>query len=241
MKLPERTDQPTFWLYAVPLVLAHLALGFILTKGSNGGLGGIDTVVIIALAAVVGGRFKDIGWPGWIGPTFMLGTMLVIPILVAAYAITNRLPPDQFMALMNPVGLVVGVANFVLLVVAGTMPGKEPAAAATAPAVESVQAAVEPDPSLTAPVAAAEPRKADPMVIGAIAVFALAVVGLVVVLVLFPQQHASQALSSPPAPPASVSAPSTAVRPNQVQGYGLTKDTADFLRQMSQQPRGANQ
>ncbi|KJC57442.1 hypothetical protein UP10_28765 [Bradyrhizobium sp. LTSPM299] len=227
MKLPETVDRRVFWTWAVPLVIAHVALSVAVRAGVNG-MGGADTIALIALALLIARRFRDIGWSGWIGGSFVIGTMLVVPLLVVAYAITNDLPPAQFIALMNPVGLVVASANLVLLVVAGCVQGK--GLVAPGPAVDALQSPDEGSPS----PAPAKSREPNLVVIGSAAVVAVAVIGAAV-FALLPHQHAAQASMSSPVPSSSPS-----VRPgtNQIGTNGLTKDTNDFLRQLSQQPHG---
>ncbi|MBR0894552.1 hypothetical protein JQ616_06280 [Bradyrhizobium tropiciagri] len=244
MKFPETVDREVFWTWAVPLVIAHVALSLAGRAGITG-VSALDTVAVLWLARLLARRFRNIGWSGWIGASFLIGTMLVIPLGIVGYAIANKLPPAQFETLTGAVGLVSAVVNLVLLIVAGSVPGKaspnpeveaasgpgQPAVPATAP--DPVIAAVpSPDQASllpAAPVPSAQPGKPDVLAISVNVAFAVAVIGLVVAL-LFPRQHATQALTSPP--PVSNSGG------YQTQSNGLTKDTNDFLRQLSQQSRG---
>ncbi|HEY1544154.1 MAG TPA: hypothetical protein VGG01_17250 [Xanthobacteraceae bacterium] len=93
---------------------------------TNGGipraLGWVDNGIIISLAMALAWRFRDIGWPVWIGPTILLGTMLGLPVLVLGYAIANHAP--DVMASISLAGLVSVPVNVVLLIVAGSVPGK---------------------------------------------------------------------------------------------------------------------
>jgi hypothetical protein len=114
----------------VALIAAHIVLAVVATN-TNGtpGIGGIDTVVIILLARALAGRFRDIGWPVWIGPTFMIVTMLILPLVVVGVAISSHSAPTAVLQWLNPTGLIVGLANLALVVViAGRAPGKDEAA-----------------------------------------------------------------------------------------------------------------
>lgn len=230
MKLPEKIDRAVFWQWAVPLLLVHLVLAFVFVAGANG-TGGIDTVVLLWLAAVLAARFKDIGWPAWIGASFLIVSMLLIPLAVAGYAIANKLPPAQFMALMNPVGLVVGIANLILLVIAGSVESKEPAAPGVAGRLpDVVQSSTDANAAPAEPIAPPESRSPDPLVVGVVIVFGVVAIGVFVAL-LMPHQQAIQASM-----PSVLPSPRAGAR--EVGSNGLTKDTNDFLRQLSQQPRG---
>jgi hypothetical protein len=75
-------------MWALALVAAHIVLAVVGTNGTPG-IGGIDTVVIILLARASASRFGDIGWRVWIGPTFMIVTMLILPLAVVGLAIAS--------------------------------------------------------------------------------------------------------------------------------------------------------
>jgi uncharacterized membrane protein YhaH (DUF805 family) len=122
MTLPERVDRRAFWTWATPLVIAHVGLATLPVAGANA-MGAFDTFIIIMLATLVARRFRDIGWRGWIGGTFMIATMGVAPLAVFAYAIATNFPPAQLTDAVNSVGLVSGIANLVLLVVSGSVRG----------------------------------------------------------------------------------------------------------------------
>ncbi|HEY4919980.1 MAG TPA: hypothetical protein VII40_07740 [Xanthobacteraceae bacterium] len=122
-KLPKRLDRPSFWMWAVPLVLGHLVLGFIMMNGNIGPFGVVDTLIIVWLARALASRFRDIGWPVWIGPTILLVTMLGLPFLVLGYGIMSG-AGDQIMQWFSLIGLIAGPVNLVLLIVAGSVPGK---------------------------------------------------------------------------------------------------------------------
>ncbi|WP_139017312.1 hypothetical protein [Bradyrhizobium sp. STM 3809] len=120
--IPERLDRAGFWPWAVLLVLGHLLLSYATIAGAK--LGALDTLAVLALSLVVGARFRDIGWPAWAGIMFMLLTMGLGPLGVAGYAIAANLPMAAFMTLMNAYGWIVGPMNLVLLIVAGSVPGR---------------------------------------------------------------------------------------------------------------------
>jgi hypothetical protein len=115
-------NRRSFWLWTVPIVVAHLLLTVAVANGM--GVGAFDTVLIVLLAAVVAGRFRDIGWPPWLGPAFILVTMLGIPAAVMGVAIARNVSPDDFVQWLLRIGQVTGLANLVLLVIAGSMPGR---------------------------------------------------------------------------------------------------------------------
>jgi hypothetical protein len=122
-KSSKRLGRPTFWMWTVPLVLGHLVLTFLMVSGTASSLGSLDTGLIVGLAWVLAARFRDIGWPAWIGPTILLVTMLGLPILVLGVAIMNN-AGDQIMQWLSLYGLIAGPVNLVLLIVAGSVPGK---------------------------------------------------------------------------------------------------------------------
>ncbi len=126
-KSPKRLDRPTFWMWTVPLVVGHVVLTIVLTilgaSGAVRSLGAVDTVLIVFLARVLAWRFRDIGWPVWIGPTILLGTMLGLPFLILGYAIASH-AGGRIMQWIWLVGVIAGPANIVLLIVAGSVPGK---------------------------------------------------------------------------------------------------------------------
>ncbi|HUI97870.1 MAG TPA: hypothetical protein VLX44_19085 [Xanthobacteraceae bacterium] len=132
-KSSKRLDRPTFWMWVVPLLLGHFFFSFLLVSGTAGSLGSIDNVLIIFLAIALARRFRDIGWPVWIGPTILLVMMLGLPILILGFAIANH-AGDQIMQWLSLYGVISGPVNLVLLIVAGSVPGK------SAPNVEAVHA-----------------------------------------------------------------------------------------------------
>jgi uncharacterized membrane protein YhaH (DUF805 family) len=178
MKLPERVDRRAFWTWAIPLVIAHLGLSATAMAGVKA-MGALDTPVIIMLAALVAARFRDIGWRGWIGASFIIATMVVAPLAVTAYAIANSLRPAQFMEAVSEVGLIVGAANLVLLVVAGYVQGSGPADPIPAdPVVDALQ-----PPAEASSPSAAQGEHRVPSVL-AISAGIMALTGAVVVVVV---------------------------------------------------------
>jgi hypothetical protein len=244
LKVPERLDRPTFWQWAVCLAMAHIVLTLLTAAG--GAFGAVDSLAIIALALVVGARFRDIGWPVWIGPTFMLVTMLALPLVATGYAIANHLGTPEFLTLMNSIGLLVGPANLLLLIVAGSVPGTavansteasapvvapEPSALAsditTAPALEPSQASEE-APVLPSAAPAASDSKGI-LVLGGGALIILLIMGT-----FFVRTYSPAPVSTYSAAPVNTARPNPPV--GYVQSNGLTKETNDFLQQLSRQP-----
>jgi len=229
LKVPERLDRPSFWLWAVCLVIAHIVLSLLTAKGVP--LGAVDSLAVVGLALVVGARFRDIGWPVWIGVTFVLVTMLVLPLVAGFYAGASGLSRSALLELMNVIGLFTGPVNLVLLIVAGSVPGT-----AAAISTEALLAVFESEPPAVAPdmVATAAPAP-DPSLPSAAPEISdtkgLLVVGggaLVVVLIIATfvvRTHAP--------------APVVTARPNPPPTYppsnGLTKETNDFLKLLSRQ------
>ena len=126
-KTPRRLDRPSFWKWAVPLVAGHVVLSLLFANGGvPRALGWVDNGIIISLAMALAWRFRDIGWPVWIGPTILLVTMLGLPFLVVGFAIANH--ARDAMAWISVGGLVSVPVNLVLLIVAGSVPGKPPSA-----------------------------------------------------------------------------------------------------------------
>src|ERR1041385_7422586 len=140
MKLPERVDRRAFWEWAVPLVIAHVGLSAIAVAGVKA-VTAVDTALVVVLATLLARRFRDIGWRGWIGASFMIATMAGAPLAVVAYAIASYLRPAQFMQAMSGVGLIVGAANLVLLAVAGSVRGSGPIDPIPEPIVDGLQPA----------------------------------------------------------------------------------------------------
>jgi len=122
---PKRLNRRTFWMWVVLLVLGH-ALANLSTSepGSSAPFPmiGIDEVILILLAIALARRFRHIGWPVWIGPTILLGT-IGLPLLGIGIALMNH-AVDQIAPWLPLYGLISGPLNLVLLIVAGFVPGK---------------------------------------------------------------------------------------------------------------------
>jgi len=115
-------------MWAVPLVAGHVILALVMMSGTATSLGSIDTGLIIGLAYVLAARFRDIGWRAWIGPAILIGTMLVLPLLGFVIVAANH-AGGQAVDWLSVYGLFSALVNFILLIVAGSMPGKpEPSA-----------------------------------------------------------------------------------------------------------------
>jgi uncharacterized membrane protein YhaH (DUF805 family) len=135
-KLPKRLDRPSFWKWAIPLVLGDVVLRILGVSGAALSVGGINTVrivvyamvlvslvLIVLLAMALARRFRDIGWPAWIGPTILLVTMLGLPFLVIGYAIATS-DRDILFEWGPMVRWISPSVSLVLLIVAGSVPGK---------------------------------------------------------------------------------------------------------------------
>src|SRR5215467_4841365 len=137
MKKPrKRLDRPSFWKWAIPLVLGLVVLVILGRSGAVRLVGEFDTglnavaaitlaltaialvslVLIVLLAMALARRLRDIGWPAWIGPTILLFTTLGPPFLDAGYTFADEI---------RDIGDLVSMAvDLVLLIVAGSVPGK---------------------------------------------------------------------------------------------------------------------
>jgi hypothetical protein len=234
LKVPERLDRDDFWLWAVCLVFAHIVLT--LLSAGGGPFGALDTLAIVALALVVGARFRDIGWPVWIGPTFMLVTMLALPLVAVGYAIATNLSPPELLKLMNAIGLVAGPTNLLLLIVAGSVRGTaaaNPSAQVVMPEPSAVApdmmatATPAPDPSRGSEDATSQPSAA-PAVSGRTGLLIVGGGGLVILLIV-------GSFLVRTVPPAPVNTATPAPPASNLQSNGLTKETNDFLQQLSRQ------
>ena len=106
MKKPRKwLDRRSFWKWAIPLVLGLVAVVILgrsdalrlvgdLDTGlsardamvlARGALGLVMILLIVLLAMALARRFRDIGWPAWIGPTILLIAMLGPPFFFTGY------------------------------------------------------------------------------------------------------------------------------------------------------------
>jgi hypothetical protein len=146
------------------------------------------------LAALVAARFRDIGWRGWIGASFMIATMVGAPLAVTAYTIANNFQPAQFIEAMNEVGQIVGIANLVLLAVSGSVRGSGPVDPIPAGAVVD---ALQPPAEARSPSAAQDEHRVPSVLVSA-GIMLLAVVVLSAISLLAPRR-ATLAPSAPSA------------------------------------------
>jgi|SRR5215471_4008254 len=124
-KSPKRLDRRTFWMWVVLLVLGHVLANVSMPRVPAALLPmiGIDEVILILLAIALARRFRDIGWPVWIGPTILLVTIGLPFLGIGIIAMMNH-ASDQIMQWLPLYGLISGPLNLVLLIVAGFVPGK---------------------------------------------------------------------------------------------------------------------
>jgi hypothetical protein len=120
---PRQLDRATFRLWAVGLVAAHIIAVIAAANGADL-LGKLDTPIILFLAWALAARSRDIGWPAWMAPAFLLVTMLFSPFLLLAYLIATGNKSADFLGLASMIGLVTGPLNLILLVVAAFVPGQ---------------------------------------------------------------------------------------------------------------------
>jgi uncharacterized membrane protein YhaH (DUF805 family) len=126
LKSFNQLDRRSYWMWAIPIVAAHWLLSIAMANGIDfGPLAPMDTLLVVLLAAALAARFRDIGWPIWIGASFLLATMLVLPVVAFVYTIASDNEPHEFLRLMTPIGRFTGPANILLLVVAGCVPGAQ--------------------------------------------------------------------------------------------------------------------
>jgi hypothetical protein len=123
-KSPSRLDRRMFWTWAIPLLVAHGIFSIAMTKGVAGPFGPLDNILIILLAIALAYRFRDIGWPVWIGPTFLIGTMIVLPFAALGYAFASHPAPPELLQWLTRIGQIAGPSNLALVIVAGCVPGR---------------------------------------------------------------------------------------------------------------------
>jgi uncharacterized membrane protein YhaH (DUF805 family) len=98
-------------------VARSLGLNSAVSVGLTVGLARLVLIVLLALA--LARRFRDIGWPAWIGSTVLLVTMIGLPVVFLVYAsdvdILEWAPTVAWMS---------DSLSLLLLIVAGFVPGK---------------------------------------------------------------------------------------------------------------------
>ena len=134
-------DRRSFWKWAIPLVLGLAVLVILNVSGAVRSIrlaGGIYALVIVVsaialvrlvlivlLAMALARRFRDIGWPTWIGPTILLVTQLGLPFLVATMTYAYYMSGAYDIGEWRPmIGAIADSVSLLLLIVAGLMPGK---------------------------------------------------------------------------------------------------------------------
>ena len=139
MKKPRKwLDRRSFWKWAIPLVLGLVVLAILGRSGAARSVrlvGGANAfvivvsamalarlVLIVLLAMALARRFRDIGWLAWIGPTILLVTTLGPPFLVVGYV--NSTYDEDFREWASMVGGISDSVSLLLLIVAGSVPGK---------------------------------------------------------------------------------------------------------------------
>ena len=141
MKKPRKwLDRPSFWKWAIPLVLGLVVLVILNVSGAARSVrlvGGVNALVILVsamalvrlvlivlLAIVLARRFRDVGWPAWIGPTILLVTMVGLPFLVVGYTTATATYDSDILRWTPVVNWISDSVSLVLVIVAGSMPGK---------------------------------------------------------------------------------------------------------------------
>jgi uncharacterized membrane protein YhaH (DUF805 family) len=134
-KSPKRLNRPSFWKWVISLLPGFVVLAILGVSDATRPVGGINTIVIevsafalvrlvliVLLAMAIARRFRDIGWPPWIGPTILLVTALGLPFLVLGYATATYV--DDFSEWGSMTGWIADSVNIVLLIIVGFVPGK---------------------------------------------------------------------------------------------------------------------
>ena len=150
MKKPrKRLDRPSFWKWAIPLVLGLVVLVILGRSGAfrlagelytglnardamvlaQGAAGLVMLLLMLLLAMALARRFRDIGWPAWIGPTILLVTLLGPPFFFAGYQsyALSTYGYEVWNDIRVQASYVVRISesvSLVLVIVAGSMPGK---------------------------------------------------------------------------------------------------------------------
>ena len=148
----KRLDRPSFWKWVIPLVLGLVVLAILGRSGAARhavrlvgefatglnlnavaaitlaltAMGLVSLVLIVLLAMALARRFRDIGWPAWIGPTIRLCTRLGPPFFVAGYTFAETYVNEiwDIEEWVSMAGWISDSVDVVLLIVAGSVPGK---------------------------------------------------------------------------------------------------------------------
>ena len=229
LKSLHRIDRRTFWLWAIPIVCVHGLFAIAAVHNVKTSLGGVDTALIVVLAMALVGRFRDIGWPVWIGPTFLLGTMLVIPMVIFFFMASIGTAGSAFLPALSVYGVFSGLGNLVLLVLAGCVPGLTmPPGQLSGDNASGGFNAEHPPTAFEKPQHSAP----DPLVvavggIGAVLLIVAAVVGIF------------SAVTGLRAGVGATSVATTSPATNSNAKNGLTKETNDFLKSFGKTPSGS--
>src|SRR5438105_12069805 len=115
LKSLKQLDRRSFWMWAIGIAAARLLSAILASSsmagGSSGPWGAVDTVVVFLLAAALAGRFRDIGWPPWIGAWFPIATMAILPLVAVIYEIAAGSAAQPFPAFLMVIGLFSLAAN----------------------------------------------------------------------------------------------------------------------------------
>jgi uncharacterized membrane protein YhaH (DUF805 family) len=126
-----RLNRQYFWIWIGCLVVAKLAVDFgFFSLPELHFLSSIDTVIVIFVAIAIGARFRDIGWPRWLGIVLTLLIMLVLPMVLVFAVLMQQdgidtAPTNPIDALPWYVGWSSTLCMIVLIVIAGTRPSRE--------------------------------------------------------------------------------------------------------------------
>jgi hypothetical protein len=121
-----------FWLSIVMLETLNLVIGRLLLIEEQGQLLSFFTaIVVVAIAWVVGARFRDVGWPRWLGVATVFVITLFLPFFLGFIAAADLIPGlKELLAYVGIPGRGVMIMLFIAYVIAGTPPSRRPAIAA---------------------------------------------------------------------------------------------------------------
>jgi len=231
LKSLNRLDRPTFWMWVIPIALAHLLLSMLAASSMSLGVtspwGTMDTLVIFVLAMAIAGRFRDIGWPSWIGGLFPVVTMLLLPFAALVYEISAGNAAHHFPESLMVVGQFNLAANCLLIVLAGSVPGRStPSDQTSGDHSDDGLAAKQPPTAFEQP----KPAAVGPLVFAAGGIVAIALVTAAVVGITSAAKKPNAEVMVTSAATTSPTASPTA---NPSGKMVLTKETNDFLRNLA--------